>query len=202
MTYIIVGLGNPGPDYEQTRHNTGRMVLEYLQKEKGFSAWENRKELKARISEGELNKENLLLVEPDNYMNNSGESIKKLLKDEKEGPPPLQAERLIVVYDDIDLPLGKLRISFDRGSGGHRGVESIIKSIKTRAFIRVRVGITPVSPSGVMKKPKGEVAVERHILKKFTKSERIKLDPVIKDAASAIETIICSGLDVSMRQWN
>ena len=201
MTYIIVGLGNPGPDYEQTRHNTGRMVLEYLQKEKGFSAWENRKELKARISEGELNKDNLLLVEPDNYMNNSGKSLEKLVKNSDQDLHKW-VKSLIVVYDDIDLPLGKLRISFDRGSGGHRGVESIIKSIKTRAFIRVRIGITPMSPSGVIKKPKGEVAVERHILKKFTKSERIKLDPVIKDAASAIETIICSGLDVSMRQWN
>ena len=196
MNYIIVGLGNPEPDYADTRHNAGRMVLEYLKNEKGFPEWENRKEIKARTSVGELGKEPVVLVEPDNYMNNSGESLEKLVKDEKE------AESLIVVHDDIDLPIGTLRISFDRGSGGHRGVESIVRSIKTYAFTRIRVGIAPVSPEGVTRKPEGERAVERYVLKKFTTEEREKIDQVTKNAASAIETIISAGRDKAMCEWN
>ena len=196
MDYIIVGLGNPEPDYADTRHNAGRMVLEYFRSEKGFPEWENRKELKARVSIGELGKEPVVLVEPDNYMNNSGESLEKLVKDE------LEAERLIVVHDDIDLPIESLRISFDRGSGGHRGVESVVRSIKTRAFTRIRVGIAPVSPEGVIRKPEGEDAVVRYVLKKFTETERKKFDQITKNAASAIETIISNGRDKAMGEWN
>ena len=196
MNYIIVGLGNSEPDYTDTRHNAGRMVLEYFRSEKGFPEWEDRKEIKARVSVGELGKEPVVLVEPDNYMNNSGESIEKLVKDEK------NLEHLIVVHDDIDLPIGTLRISFDRGSGGHRGVESIVRSIKTHAFVRIRVGIAPVSPEGVIRKPEGERATERYVLKKFTKEDREKIDQVTKNAASAIETIISDGRDKAMCKWN
>ena len=209
MTYIIAGLGNPEPDYTDTRHNVGRMILEGLKKEKGFSDWEKKKELKALVSEGKLGGENVLLIEPDNYMNNSGESFIKLIKIKKK--PSLfkkytcnreQAEHLVVVHDDIDLPTGALRISFNRGSGGHKGVESIIKNIKTRAFVRVRVGIAPVTPEGVARKPEGEDAVVRYVLKKFTETERKKIDQVTKNAASAIETIISDGRDKAMGEWN
>ena len=196
MNYIIVGLGNPEPDYADTRHNAGRMVLEYLKNEKGFPEWENRKEIKARTSVGELGKEPVFLVEPDNYMNNSGESLGKLVKDEK------NLERLIVVHDDIDLPIGALRISFDRGSGGHRGVESIVRSLGTYAFTRIRVGIAPVSLEGVIRKPEGERAVERYVLKKFIETERKKIDQVTKNAVSAIETIISDGRAKAMGEWN
>ena len=196
MDYIIVGLGNPEPDYANTRHNAGRMVLEYFRSEKGFPEWENRKELKARVSVGELEKEPVVLVEPDNYMNNSGESLEKLVRSEKE------VERLIVVHDDIDLPIGALRISFDRGSGGHRGVESVVRSIKTRAFTRIRVGIAPVSSEGAIRKPEGKDAVVRYVLRKFTETEREKIDQVTKNAASAIETIISDGRDKAMGEWN
>ena len=203
MDYIIVGLGNPESDYANTRHNAGRMVLEYFRSEKGFPEWENRKELKARVSVGELEKEPVVLVEPDNYMNNSGESLEKLVRSEKEAClPDRQAERLIVVHDDIDLPIGALRISFDRGSGGHRGVESVVRSIKTRAFTRIRVGIAPVSPEGVIRKPEGKDAVVRYVLKKFTETEREKFDQVTKNAVSAIETIISDGRDKAMGDWN
>lgn len=196
MTYIIVGLGNPEQDYADTRHNAGRMVLGYFRSEKGFPEWEERIELKARVSVGELVKNTVFLVEPDNYMNNSGESIEKLVKDEKE------AKHLIIVHDDIDLPIGTLRISFDRGSGGHRGVESIVRSLGTYAFTRIRVGIAPVSPEGVIRKPEGEHATERYVLKKFTKEEREKIDQVTKNAASALETIISDGRDKAMGEWN
>ena len=209
MTYIIAGLGNPEPDYTDTRHNAGRMVLEHLKKGKRFSEWENRKDFKALISEGELGGENVLLVEPDNYMNNSGESFRKLIKIDKEKSLLDKyvrnyegVEHFIVVHDDIDLPIGVLRISFNRGTGGHKGVESIIKNIKTRAFVRVRVGIAPVTLEGVARKPIGENAVEKYVLKKFTKTEREKIEKTIKEAVSAIETIISDGRDKAMGKWN
>ena len=209
MTYIIAGLGNPEPDYTDTRHNVGRMVLEDLKKEKGFSDWGKRKDLKALVSEGELGGEKVLLVEPDNYMNNSGESFRKLIKIDKEKSLLDKyirdyegVEHFIVVHDDIDLPTGALRISFDRGTGGHKGVESIIKNIKTRAFVRVRVGIAPVTSEGVARKPIGENAVEKYVLKKFTKEDREKIDKTIKKAVSAIETIISDGRDKAMGEWN
>ncbi|MBU0723029.1 aminoacyl-tRNA hydrolase [Patescibacteria group bacterium] len=196
MTYIIVGLGNPGEDYVDTPHNTGRIVLECFMQEKSFSDWEKKKELKANVSKGKIEKKSVTLVEPDNYMNNSGKSLVKLIKNKK------QAEQLVIIYDDIDLPLGTLKISFNRGSGGHKGVESIVKSIKTRAFIRIRVGIAPTTPAGVIKKPKGEDAVGDYILKKFSKKHREQLDQAILRAVSAVETIICHGKEQAMTDWN
>jgi len=202
MVYIIAGLGNPDPEYADTRHNTGRMVLDYLKKEKNFSKWEKRKELKALVSEGELKGKSLLLIEPDNYMNNSGESLERLKKREEEICSRSPSEHIIVVHDDLDLPIGTLRVSFDRGSGGHNGVESIIKSLKTPAFVRIRVGISPTSSDGVIRKPKGENAVERYVLQNFTKTEREKINQVIKTAVSAIETIMEDGYDKAMREYN
>jgi len=196
MTYIIVGLGNPGEDYIDTPHNTGRIVLEHFRQKKCFSDWQIKKEIKASVSKGKVEKHSVTLVEPDNYMNNSGKSLTTLIKNTK------QAERLVVVYDDIDLPLGALKISFNRGSGGHKGVESIIKSIKTRAFIRIRVGIAPISSTGVIKKPKGEDAVGHYILKKFSKKYQEQLDQAIPQVVSAIETIICYGKERAMADWN
>jgi len=196
MTYIIVGLGNPGEDYVDTPHNTGRTILERFQQEKCFSDWIKKKELKASVSKGKIEKKSVMLIEPENFMNNSGKSLIKLVNTKK------HAEQLVVVYDDIDLPLGTLKISFNRGSGGHKGVESIIKSIKTRAFIRIRVGIAPTTPAGKIKKPKGADAVGHYILKKWTTKQRCQLDQIISRAVSAIETIICYGKEQAMMKWN
>ncbi|MEK7115460.1 MAG: aminoacyl-tRNA hydrolase, partial [Patescibacteria group bacterium] len=115
MNYIIAGLGNPGEEYINSRHNVGRMFVEYLRKKEGFLEWREDKKLKAATSEGKIGKGKVLLVEPNNFMNNSGKSLLPLVKNKK------QAEQLVIIYDDLDLPLGTLKISFNRGSGGHRG---------------------------------------------------------------------------------
>src|SRR3990172_4657291 len=137
MSYIIAGLGNPGEKYEGTRHNTGRLVLEHFAKKIEAGEWEENKKIRARVTEGKIGKERVTFVEPEAFMNNSGKCLASLVKSKK------AAEQLIVIYDDLDLPLGTLKVSFNRGSGGHRGLESIIKALKTREFVRIRIGISP-----------------------------------------------------------
>src|SRR3989338_6771782 len=161
MAWIIVGLGNPGAEYEATRHNCGRMALEYFAKAKEFGEWKQEKAIKAHVTSGMLGKTALILVAPNTFMNKSGAVVPKYVKSQK------AAERMVVLYDDLDLPLGAMKLSFDRGSGGHKGVESIIQAVKTRKFTRVRIGVSPVATGGKLKKPQGDKEVVDFILTKF-----------------------------------
>lgn len=198
--FIIVGLGNPGEEYEDTRHNMGRVVLENMkkafEKDSDFSDWETDKKLRALTCEGKVGKQKVMLVEPDNYMNNSGGSVKPLITSKK------KAEELVVIHDDLDLPMGKYKITFNRGSGGHKGVESIIKNIKTEGFIRYRIGISPVTPSGKMKKPSGEEAVTKMIMGKFKEAEIAEIKKMSKRLAEATEMMIKEGRDKAMSLYN
>ncbi len=200
MSYVVCGLGNPNEDYERTRHNAGRIVLEQirktLSKDFDFSEWENDKKLRALRSEGKFGKENLVFIEPDNFMNNSGGSIKYLVTNKK------KAEELIVIHDDLDLPIGKYKITFNRGSGGHKGVESIINNIKTEGFVRYRVGISPVTPSGKMKKPSGEKDVTSLIMGKFRDKEMEDLKKISKRLATATTVMIKEGREKAMSLYN
>ncbi len=196
MSYTIVGLGNPGEEYENTRHNVGRIVLEYFRTKNNFSDWEKNKKNKALHSEGKIGKSKILLVEPDNFMNNSGKSLSPVITSVK------KAEKLVVIYDDIDLPLGTLKISFNRGSGGHRGVESIIKSVKTKAFIRLRVGVAPTTPSGKIKKPKGEQKVLDFLMGEFKSKEKDVLKKTKKNATATLEMIILEGKEKAAGEFN
>ena len=138
--FAIVGLGNPGEEYERTRHNAGRLALEYFAKKNEFAEWDFSKKYESLVSEGKIKKpasakasagkENALLLLPETFMNNSGKAVKKLLP-----------KNLTVIHDDIDLPLGRFKIVFGRGSGGHKGVESVMRALKTKDFWRVRVGV-------------------------------------------------------------
>ena len=162
--YIIVGLGNPGQEYAHTRHNTGRMTEQYI--------FEHVPKLSAKF------------VFLDTFMNKSGPGIAKVVKSKK------AAEKLIVIYDDLDLPLGTLKISYNRGSGGHKGLESIIRALKTKEFIRIRIGIGK------------KVDVEKHILGQFKKSELEILKKVFKRASEAVEMIVGRGLTNAMTEFN
>ena len=194
--YIIVGLGNPGEEYKNTRHNTGRIVLSQFIKDHCDGDVETLKKYKALITTGSVDAEKVTVVFPETFMNKSGVSVSPFITSAK------KAANLIVVYDDLDLGIGTIRISYDRGSGGHRGLESIIKAIKTKAFVRIRVGICPTTPSGKLKKPHGEVDVEKCILGDFSKKEDEVLKSITKEVSAAIETIIRDGKDVAMTHFN
>ncbi len=193
MNYIIVGLGNPGEEYVNTRHNVGRMVLDLLAKE-NEGEWKEDQKLKSLVCNLKLGKHKVTLLQPETFMNKSGEALKTLIKTKK------AAETLIVVHDDLDLPLGKIKISFNKSSGGHRGVESIIKTIKTEGFTRVRVGISGETASGKIKKPQGEEKVIDAILGEFKKTEMTDLKKVIKTSAAALPMIVEKGWSVAASQ--
>lgn len=196
MQYLIVGLGNPGEEYAQTRHNVGRMVLEAFRKKNDFPVWESDKSVKALVSKGAFGKDKVILLEPDNFMNVSGKSVAPFVKNAKE------AERTIVVYDDVDLPLGTMKISFNRSSGGHKGVESIIKALKTREFARLRMGICPMTPGGKPKKPKGEDAILEFIVGPFKKAEAEVMNKAVKQGADALALILTEGREKATGEIN
>lgn len=194
--YFLVGLGNPGDDYENTRHNTGRIVLDYILKKNGFSDLEKIGKLNALSAKGEIGGKDVVAIEPETFMNKSGSSVALAVKSAKD------AERTIVIYDDLDLPLGTWKISFNRSSGGHRGVESIIKSLKTEAFARIRVGICPTTPSGKPKKPKGEDKVLDFIIGEFKDKEMDELKKVMKKVNEAVTVMIAESREKAMSEFN
>lgn len=196
MGYIIAGLGNPSEEYEGTRHNTGRMLVERFAKKCDASDWKEDKKRKVLIADAKIGKEKVTFILPEGFMNNSGKSIAPFVTFMK------AAEKLVVVYDDLDLPLGTLKLSFDRGSGGHRGIESTIKALKTRAFVRLRVGIAPTTPSGKLKKPQGEKAVIDFILGAFKPKELEVLKKTFKKGGDALESIVLNGRQIAMGEVN
>lgn len=173
---LVVGLGNPGSEYENTRHNAGRIVVGFISK---------------KISNSKVK-----FLTPDNFMNNSGKAVAPLVKSKKD------LKDLVVIYDDIDLPLGKIKISFNRSSGGHNGLGSVIKSLKSEEFLRIRIGLAPSTPTGKLKKPKGEKAVLNFLLGEFKPSELLEIKKLSKKVAEAVETIFSEGSQKAMSLYN
>ncbi len=195
MAYIVYGLGNPGEEYEGTRHSVGHMALAALARQ--FDGeWKGDKKTNADISKVEVGEEKVALLRSYHFMNQSGGSVKPLIGSIK------AAEKLIVIHDDLDLPLGTIKISFNRGSGGNRGVESIIKALKTEAFVRIRIGISKATAKGVAKKPVGEEKVIKHILGKFSPDEMVILKKVFKKVGEAVEMIVGEGRERAMGKFN
>ena len=174
---LVVGLGNPGAEYKDTRHNTGRILVGLVEKK-----------LDSKIK--------VKFITPDTFMNNSGKALSPLIKTKKD------LENLVVIYDDLDLPLGKMKISFNRSSGGHNGLNSVIKAVKSREVVRIRVGISPATPKGVVRKPKGEKAVLNFLLGEFKKSELETLKKLSKKIAEAVETIFTESKEKAMSIYN
>ena len=193
---IIVGLGNPVAEYENTRHNTGAFLVENFRRYAGFPDWQENKKKKSLTSEGKVGKEKILLLLPGTFMNKSGEAVKGLIIS------PKKAEALVVVHDDLDLPLGRFKISFNKSAGGHRGVASISKMLKTDGFVRVRVGISSAGAKGKVKKPAGEKAVIEHILGKFKPAELAALNKLSKKTNEALQMIITLGREMAMGEFN
>ncbi len=196
MAWVIVGLGNPGEEYEGTRHNTGRLALDFFASQMKCGEWKVDKKSQAHVASGMIGKTAVVLVAPDTFMNKSGSAVMKYVKSQK------AAERMVVIYDELDLPIGGLKLSFNRGSGGHRGVESIMKAVKTKKFTRVRVGVSPETPGGKLKKPHGEEEVVKFILSKFKPGELAELKKIFKKVSEALETVVTEGPQIGMNRFN
>ncbi len=196
MSYIIAGLGNPGQEYENTRHNTGRIMLDFIRKEFGGDDFAFDKKKNTLVSQVKIGKEKIDLISPETFMNKSGSSICQYVKSVK------AAEKLVVIYDDFNLPLGRIKLSFNRSSGGHNGLESVIKSLKTEAFIRIRVGLSPANAKGVAKVPHGEDKIEKFILGKFKEEEIKELKKISKKVIEAVEILVKEGREKAMSVAN
>lgn len=197
MAYVIIGLGNPGPEYAKTRHNAGRMALELLAKEDGFADFKLKKLAHASVSVGEIAGEKVTLVIPEVSMNLSGKAAPAFVKSVK------AAQKLLVVRDDLDLPLGTLKMTtYGRGSGGHKGVESIMRALKTKEFAQLKIGISGQTPKGKTKKPNGEEKVVKHVIGKFSPSEEPVLKKSLKQSAAAIRVFVGEGIEKAMLETN
>ncbi len=196
MKFVIVGLGNPGEEYLYTRHNTGRLAVESFEDAQEFGGFVTDSKTKSDISKGSIGKHSVVLLLPNTFMNKSGSAVKTLVTSAK------NAEQLVVVYDDIDLPFGSIKLSFNRGSGGHKGVESIIRAVKTKDFVRVRIGVAPTTPSGKIKKPQGENGVHDFLLGEFKKKELDELKKIFKITSAALESIVSDGRAKAMNMFN
>lgn len=186
ILYIIVGLGNPGDKYEKTRHNVGFNVIDLLAKE--YSIDVSKLKHKALIGEGRVGTEKVILVKPMTYMNLSGESVADICNYYN-----VDLENVIVIYDDIDLDVGKIRIR-KKGSGGtHNGMRSIIKCLGSNEFPRVRVGIS---------KPKNGQDLADFVLSRFAKEDEKSLNESFENAVAAIDCAIRQDLDLAMNRYN
>lgn len=188
---IIIGLGNPGKKYKLTRHNLGRLIVSNWQKKAGFSDFILKKRFKALISEGKSGRQKIILTLPETFMNTSGKAVKSLATRYK-----LRTTSVYVIHDDIDIPLGKIRIVKGRGAAGHKGVQSIINELKSKNFVRFRIGIKPKSYTLDAKN------IDRFVLKKFTKKEKEVIKKAIKNCMEAIEIVLKKGLQKSMNEFN
>jgi len=197
---LIVGLGNPGAKYERTRHNIGFEVIEALAKSyPGVSLVENKRfqgvagELRSmRMSEASLQDNRVVLLKPTTYMNKSGQAVRAVLDWYKLAP-----ESILVVYDDMDLPTGKLRLRLSGGAGGHNGMKSIIAHVGTKEFPRLRVGI-----GSTEKGEERDQAVVSHVLGRFAPEDRKIVDAVIPMAVDAIDLSLRKGVERSMNLYN
>lgn len=198
--FYLVGLGNPGEEYKESRHNTGRMAVLKILRDLKTEDLKFEKKANALISKSEFGKEKITFALPETFMNKSGAAISYFIKPKTGKSKTI--ENLVVIYDDIDLPIGTMKISFNKGSGGHRGVESIVKALKTKEFARIRIGIAPTTLGGKLKKPQGEKAVLDFILGNFKPKEMEILKKVFKKVSEAIQTIIEEGREIAMNEFN
>ncbi len=195
MPFLVVGLGNPGEEYAGTRHNAGRIALEVVRREFAFPDFAPDPKRAARVSRGARAGRRVLLALPEVFMNESGGAVKRLLG-------AAGAQKLVVLHDDLDLPLGTVKISKNRGPAGHRGVASVIRALKTRDFLRVRIGVSPKTPGGKTKKPRGEERVLSFLMGTMRPEERRALAKAARRAALAIDTVLSGGVARAMTEFN
>jgi len=184
--WLIVGLGNPGTSYEKTRHNLGFMLVDRLAREAQTQI--KRDECRALIGRAVIENQTVELAKPQTYMNLSGESVSCLLS-----KPDRAVEKLVVISDDLALPLGTIRLRTKGTHGGQNGLRSIIDCLRTNEFIRLRIGIMPEHPISNMK---------NFVLENFAKSEIETVENVLEKSAEAIRSVVSEGIEKAMAKFN
>jgi PTH1 family peptidyl-tRNA hydrolase len=184
--YLIVGLGNPGRRFREDRHNIGFMVLDHIltRMEMTFS----RSQQNALVTDGVIGGHKIFFAKPQTFMNNVGKSVAPLIRYYR-----IPLEHLLVVYDDLDLPLGTLRIRPQGGSGGHRGMQSILQHLGSEYFPRMRLGIG---------RPPGQMDPADYVLQSFSKDEMGEVDFTLERAVDAVEVYIRDGIEIAMTRFN
>ncbi|KKS23482.1 hypothetical protein A3B05_00835 [Candidatus Giovannonibacteria bacterium RIFCSPLOWO2_01_FULL_43_160] len=189
MIRLILGLGNPDREYEGTRHNAGRSAAEYFAKKIGAGDFEFDKKSNSLIAEGKVEKNKVLIALPETFMNKSGSAATKLIRSKKE------LKELVVIHDDLDIPLGRFKISYGKSSGGHKGVESVMRALKTKNFVRIRIGVSP-------KNKPAQKEVMEFIIGKFKPAELEIFKKINKRVSNALEAMARGSLEKTMSQFN
>lgn len=184
--YLIVGLGNPGRKYSRNRHNTGFMTIDRAAERHGIRF--GKLQSKAAVATGRMAGRNVLLAKPQGYMNNSGQPVRSLVDFYK-----IPVDRLIVVYDDLDLPSGTVRLRPEGGSGGQNGMRDVIQHLGTREFARLRMGIG---------RPPGRMDPVDYVLQDFSKDEWEVMQVALDTAVDALETWLADGIQLAMSRYN
>ena len=184
--HLIVGLGNPGPEYAHTPHNLGFLTVDKLAREGGIHV--GRPECRSLVGLGRLEGHEVALAKPLSYMNLSGGPVKALL--EKYG---LGLESLMVVYDELNLPWSSVRIRERGSAGGHNGMKSVIQSLGSQEFLRVRLGIAPAHPAE---------GGEEYLLRPFRRSQEKEVEELVGRGAEAVRSILAEGAAKAMTRWN
>ena len=189
---LIIGLGNPGREYAHNRHNIGFLCLNHFARQHDIRF--DRKQGKARTGTGRVDDIEVVLAKPQTFMNRSGQSLSLLLKKFN-----IALDDLIVIHDDIDLPLGKIRIRRSGGSGGHKGINSIIAELGSQDFIRIRAGIGRPEPA-MAEADEGKII--DYVLSDFTLEERQVVGEVVSRVSEAILCVLTEGVEVAMNRYN
>lgn len=182
--FLIVGLGNPGEKYQNTRHNLGFKVIDDLAARLKITKFKNR--CNSFVAESRIQDHKVILAEPQTFMNNSGEAVTQLISWYK-----FNLDHLILIYDDVDLEVGQIRVRQGGSAGGHHGVESVLNHVKTGRFIRIRIGIG-----------REEREVTEYVLQNIPKSQSEQLAIAISGAADAVLEIVQNGIDAAMNKFN
>lgn len=187
---LIIGLGNPGAQYEKTRHNAGFLCLEYLRKIAGLDSWKEQKKFKAEIAEGHYEGDKIILVRPQTYMNLSGESVSALRSFYK-----CDLSDIIVLYDDVALPVGTARMRLQGSAGGQKGMKSIIEQLGTEEIARIRIGIESRGEDA-------KIETKDYVLGRLSNEEESQLLSVFDKISQGLDTILREGTDKGLEIIN
>ncbi len=199
--YRIIGLGNFGEEYQDTPHNIGKQILELFLKNNSEKLFSSRldKKRKSELFYGKIFEEEVELIFFKDFMNNSGDVFNSIFKNDNEN----EKEKIIVIHDDINLPFGEIKISFNRGDGGHNGIKDIVKKIKSKKFIRVRVGVCPLDFFGKCRKPKSGESLNKYLVyKQLSKKNTEKYKEFSEKFNFILEEIIINGVLSAMNKFN